>query len=287
LKEARFILESLYEPRSFFTFEASVGNRNFSLHNNSFNAQQLSTNKFTFVPSASYIHKSGLGISAAAYMTWEQQPQFFQYALSPSYDHFGKKIGFGISYTHYITRDDLEFYTTPINHEFYGYINSKKGWLRPRIAAGWATGGYREITRFDTTISGIRRTIIDTSTVSISGFTLMASLTHEFSWNNNFTKKDNISFTPQLSVIAGTENHTTKSQGKFIIKLLDRRFVRRYRLHDEDKSGLRLDSYAFSAYLSYYNGPFFISPQYFVSYFPGDSEKKFSNIFSLSAGILF
>ncbi len=287
MKEVRFILDALNEPRSFFTFETSIGNRNFSLHNNSFNAQQLSTDKFTLVPAASYIHKSGFGASAAAYMTWEPRPQFFQYALSPSYDHFGKKFGYGVSYTYYITRDDLEFYTTPIEHEFYGYINAKKGWLRPRLAAGWATGGYREITKFDTTIFGIKRTIIDTSTVNINGFTLMAAVTHEFSWYNIFNKKDNISLVPQLSVVAGTENYSSSSKGKLITQTLDRRFVRRYRINEEDNSGFRLNSFAFSLYLSYYNGPFYISPQYFVSYFPGDTEKPFSNIISLSVGFLF
>ena len=90
MKEARYILELLNEPHSFFTFETSIGNRNFSLHNNSFNALQLTTDKFTLVPTATYVHKSGSGASAAAYMTWDKNPQFFQYALSPSYDHFGK-----------------------------------------------------------------------------------------------------------------------------------------------------------------------------------------------------
>jgi hypothetical protein len=287
LKEVRYILDALNEPRSFFTFETSIGNRNFSLHNNIFNAKQMSTNKFTLVPNASYIHKSGFGASVAAYMTWEQQPRFFQYAFSPSYDHFGKKFGYGLSYTYYITRNDLEFYTTPIKHEFYGYINSKKGWLRPRLAAGWATGSYREVSRLDTTIYGIRRTIIDTSTVDINGFTLMASLMHEFSRDKIFNSKDNISLIPQLSVVAGTENYSTYSQGKLITRTTDRRFVRRYKINEEDKSGFRINSFAFSLYLTYYNGPLYISPQYFVSYFPRDPEKKFSNIISLSVGVLF
>ena len=287
MKEVRYLLDILNTPRSFFSFETSIGNRNFSLHNNSFNAQQLSTNKFTLVPTASYIHKSGLGISAAAYMTWEQQPQFFQYAFSPSYDHFGKKFGYGISYTYYITRDDLEFYTTPIKHEFYSYFNSKKGWVRPGFAAGWAAGSFREISRFDTTINGIKRTIIDTSMVDFNGFTLMASLSHVFSWDKIFGKNDNISLVPQFSVIAGTENYSTNSQGKLIIQGLNRRFVKTYRRTDEEHSGFRLNSVAFSLYLTYFNGPLFISPQYFVSYFPGDAEKKFSNIISLSVGVMF
>jgi hypothetical protein len=287
LKEARYILEALSEPHSFFTFETSIGNRNFSLHNNSFNALQLTTDKFTLVPTATYVHKSGFGASAAAYMTWDKNPQFFQYALSPSYDHFGKKFGYGVSYTYYMTRDDLEFYSTPIKHEFYGYINSKKGWLRPRLAAGWATGDFREITRFDTTILGIKRTIIDTSTVKLSGLTLMVSLTHDFNWYNIFSKVDNISLVPQISAIAGTENYETVRQGKFITHVLDRRIVRRYSRSEEDNSGFRLNSFAFSLNFSYYTGPLFISPQYMLSYFPGAKENSFSNIVALSIGVLF
>jgi len=287
LKEVKFLLDALNAPRSFFNFEASVGNRNFSLHNNGFNAQQLTTNRFTLVPVASYVHKSGFGASAAAYMTLESNPKFFQYALSPSYDHFGKKLGYGVSYTYYITRDDLEFYTTPINHEIYAYINARKGWLRPRLAAGWASGGYREITRFDTTIYGIKRTIIDTSTVDLSGITLIGSLMHEFSWYNIFSKKDNLTLTPQLSVIAGSENYDTYSQGKKVTQFLDRRIVRRYRLNDEETTGFNFNSFAFSFNVTYYNGPFYVSPQYYLSYFTGETEKQFSNIVSLSFGMLF
>lgn len=246
LREMKLLLESLSEPKSFFTFETSVGNRNYSLHNNIFNAQQSTTNIFTLVPTASYVHKSGFGLSAAAYLTWESAPQFFQYALSPSYDHFGKKFGYGVSYTHYFTEDDLEYNTTPIKREIYSYINTKKGWLRPGIAAGWATGNYREITRFDTTILGVKRTLIDTSTVELSGITLMASVMHPFSWDNIFTKRDNFSLIPQLSIIAGTENYQTNSQGRLITQTPQRRYVRRYNTDNDEKSGFGIQSFAFS-----------------------------------------
>ena len=115
----------------------------------------------------------------------------------------------------------------------------------------------------------------------------MASITHEFSWDNIFSKVDNISLVPQLSVVAGTANYETVRQGKLITQALDRRIVRRYKRNLEDKSGFRLNSFAFSLYLTYYTGPVYISPQYMLSYFPGTTDKSFSNIFSLSVGVLF
>jgi hypothetical protein len=287
LKDVKYLLDLLNEPRSFFTFETSIGNRIYSLHNNIINARQLSTNKFTLVPSVSYIHKSGLGFSAAAYLTWEARPQFFQYALSPSWDHFGKKFGYGVSYAYYITRDDLEFYTTPIKNEVYGYFSTRKGWLRPRISSGWASGSYREITKFDTVILGMHRRIIDTSTVHIQDFSIMFSVLHEFSWNHIFSRKDNITLMPEISAVAGAQHLESENKGKLVTKTRLRRFVRKYDMHGTENTGLYMESLAFSLYATYYNGPLYISPQYFLSYFLGSSENKFSNIISLSVGVMF
>jgi len=55
-----------------------------------------------FLPSVSYIHKSGLGFSATGYVRGiDATPSLYQMALSPSYDHIGEKSMFGVSYTYY------------------------------------------------------------------------------------------------------------------------------------------------------------------------------------------
>jgi hypothetical protein len=139
LADLRGLLDSMGIRKSFFSVDLGVGNRLFSLRNNSFNAQQVAENRVSFTPSLAYYHKSGLGVSATAFMSvFDGKASFYQYAFSPSYDFLNsKQVAFGVSYAYYLTRDDLSFYATPFRHELYGYVRGRKGWLRPGFNAGW------------------------------------------------------------------------------------------------------------------------------------------------------
>jgi hypothetical protein len=288
LREIRELVAGLDMRQSMFSVSMGVGNRLYSMRNDGFNAQQVSLNQFAITPMLSYVHKTGLGISAMAYVNiGDGKLTPYQYALSPSYDRMGKgSLAYGLSYTHYFTRDDLDFYATPLRDELYGYIYHKKSWLEPGLSVGWAGGNYREVHTLDTVILGVRRHIVDTATVKLQDITLMASLSHSFDWDDVLKKGDGISIEPRLLLIAGSTNMQQESR----IKILSGRNLQRVRFRNRSmtgSSGLQVQSLAFSLSASYIIGKWSFSPQYHVGYYFQDGEKPFIHLFSMVATVLF
>ncbi len=288
LKELRLLMDSLEMNTSFFMVNIGVGNRLFSLRNNNFNAHQITTNKLSSTPSASYYHKSGLGFSAATFVTSDSgKVQFYQYALSPAFDYMkGKHLAYGVSYTRYFTKNDVSFYTTPFKNELFAYIQARKGWIKPGLSLGWANGDYREIIQFDTVVFGITRRIVDTTRVKLQDLSLVGSVSHVFDWDNILKRGDNISIIPQFSLVAGAQRYDTDSKGKFMLGKKGR-ITRRYNYSSIENTGFRLQAIAMSINVTYFISKFSITPQYFLSYYIPESEKKFINIFSIMAGISF
>ena len=290
LKDLRSMLDSLDYDKSFLAMNINVSNGLFSLRNNNFNSQQAVMNKFSLVPAVSYNHKSGLGITGAAYMIFDSAKSgFYQYALSPSYDYVkGKKVSFGVSYTHYFVSDGYEDYSTPFANEFYGYIHGRKGWLRPGASLGWAMGNYKDVYIKDTVILGIPRRIIDTTHTSISDLSITASLAHEFEWDGVLAKDDDLTITPILYVVAGAQQYNVVSKYKLVWLASAGRLARKFKRTSVQNTGLEFQSFAFSLSLDYDIGAFSFSPQYYVSYYlPTTTANRWSNIFGLSIGFIF
>ena len=289
LADIRGLLDSMGIRKSFFTVDLGVGNRLFSLRNNTFNAQQVSENRVSLTPSVAYFHKSGLGLSATAFMSvFDGKPSFYQYAFSPSYDYLdSRKLVFGVSYAYYLTRDDLSFYATPFKHELYGYVRARKGWLRPGFSAGWATGSYQEVRQLDTVINGIPRRITDTTNVGVTDLALSASASHSFDWEGVFTRKDGLTVVPMIMLTAGAQTYDVQS--KFTV-FSGRRFryvSRRARTNDFENTGLRFQSVSAAVNASYFVGAFSVSGGYFLNYFIPETDTKFTHVFSVSVGLTF
>ena len=210
LVELRSLLDSMNKPVSFFSFYTSVSNRLYSTKNNAFNAQQYSNSGIAVSPSISYYHKTGLGLSATSYMrTIDGQFSLYQTALSPSFDKINKKIMYGVSYSYYIKK--LSAVSTPYEHEVYAYVQGRKKWLRPSLAFGWAEGEYKDISVIPIKLNGNYRWISDTSMVTLNDLSLIAGLSHSFVFDHIFTKKDALTFVPQVNVIGGMQSFGIKS----------------------------------------------------------------------------
>jgi hypothetical protein len=289
LQAIRDLVKDLDVKQSMFSISMGVGNRLYSMRNDGFNAQQTTQNQFALTPMLSYIHKTGLGLTGMAYAKiGDGSLTPYQYALSPSYDRTGRgKLAYGISYTHYFVRDDLDFYATPLKDEVYGYIHTRKTWLEPGLAIGWAGGSYRQIQTLDTTILGIPRHITDTALVHLEDFTFIASLAHEFSFDDVLFKGDGISIDPRLSLVAGSTDYTYDFKRTV---LSYRKLLTRTRIRSGTKagnSGVQFQSAGFSITASYIIGKWAISPQYYVGYYFQDSAHPFTQLFSLSAMVIF
>jgi hypothetical protein len=289
LADLRYLLDSMKIRKSFFSVELGVGNRLFSMRNINFNAQQVTSNRISFMPSVTYYHKSGFGMSAMAFLsTFDGNPKFYQYAFSPSYDYLNnKKVSFGLSYTYYLTRDDLSVYATPFKHELYGYLRGRKGWLRPGFSLGWATGTYTDIKQLDTVIFGIPRRFVDTSLIGLQDFSMTFSAAHYFDFEDLFKKEDGLSIVPVIMLVTGAQNYAADSKTTLFSGTRLRNITRRYSYETSGKTGLRFQSLAAALSINYYINKLSFSAGYFISYYLPETDKPFSHIFSITAGLTF
>ena len=294
INELRSMLDSAGRNQSFFSINISASNRLFSTKNNAFNSQQSSAGVTAILPSVSYMHKSGLGLSATGYVRGiDGTPSLYQMALSPSYDHIGEKSMYGISYTYYSKDEQLSTAVTPYDHEVYAYVQHRKSWLRPALALGWAEGQYEDVSTIPLKFNGNYYWIKDTSNVMLNDLSVSASISHAFSFSEVLGKNDMLLISPQLSLIGGMQSYSTVSRSTTIVGTRTReaeleRIRKRYNVSRTDISRFTLQTAAFSTSFSWYRKAFSISAGYFLAYYFNSSmSNKTAHIFNLSTGWTF
>jgi hypothetical protein len=289
-------LDSATATKSFFSFNMGIGNRTFSVNNNSLNTQATAT-RLSYTPSVGYYHKSGLGLSATAFLSsLNNKLQFYQYAITPSFDYFSEKFSTGISYTRYLDKDTAIASVSPYINDIYGYAYLKKKKWRYGIALGYANGSfsdrisYKDSVRvFDTTINrlvwrGYLATI--NSNNRIYDLSVSASLRKEFEWFDLLKKNDNLSFTITAYLVMGASRINTNSNISYVTRKLDlSRFKRTF--DTRDGTGFQLQSTALSFSLFYTIGKFNIQPVWFMDYYFPETDKKLSQVFSVALGVNF
>lgn len=294
--ELRAMLDSMGKGKSFVSVSFSLSNRLFSDKNNAFNAQQANTGVTAFSPSATYLHKSGFGMGATGYVrNFDGVTALYQTALSPSYDRIGSKAMYGISYTYYakgnakkISQSDG---VTPFDHEVYAYIQSRKTWLRPALAVGWAKGGYQDVAqRTDPRFPN--RVLYDTTQVQFDDFSLNASVSHTFSAAGLLSTKDLLIVIPQLSLIGGLQQYsvTTKTASQPVRPRDARldRFRNLYKVSNSEGSAVALQTFAASVSMSWNLSAFSVSSGYFLGYaLDAVSGGRFSQFFNMGIGYVF
>lgn len=301
MKEFDAFVDSLTGRKSYFDISTGIGNRLFSLQNNAFNSQQASTNKLTLTPTFSYYNKTGLGLSWTSFLVFDgSNTGFAQHALTPSYDYVKEgKVSFGFSYTRYFINENNTFSSTPFQNELYSYVNATKGWLQPGLSIGWAKGKYSEEYSKDTVvtrvINGVTRqvriTLRDTIKTTLSDFSLIGSVKHDFEWYEIFGKNDDITFTPMLMLIAGNQKYNVSQTSSFSGTYRPRLYKSLGSYKENGSTGFRLQSAGLSLNATYTAGKFYISPQYYFDYYLpndlGNGEKRTTSVFTVTAGVTF
>jgi len=287
-KDLDLLKELLEDKTSYFNVNLSLGNQLFSKNNFSLNSQQSTINAMSFKPGVGYYHKSGLSLSGLAFMNLSNSGDgFYQYSITPSYDYNGEgKVSGGISYTSYFTKakDTLPDYATPYDHEFYGYAYLNQGLIQPGITLGYATGKYTEIFRGRVVGPlGTQVFVLDSQKTKQSDFSLSASVQHNFDWYNVISDNDGLSFVPTLMLNAGSSkttilSHSNKLVSNIVAKKKNNRF-------SNLNSGFQIYSLGLSLNLMYEIGKFYLQPETYFDYYFLDSDKKFTTLFSVSAGI--
>ncbi len=302
MDELKSLLGTMYKPESFFSANLAYSNRLFSTKNNALNVQQATTGQAALLPSVSYFHKTGFGLTATGFMrTIDKKPSFYQMAISPSYDYIGKKIITGISYTNYIKTVSNNLLSTPFTHEVYAYAQFRKSVVRPFLALGWASGQYDDVTIRRFRDRGNNLLVSDTSRVYLNDFSTILGVSHTFSFQNVFTKNDFLTVVPSLNLIAELQNYKVNPIGFGVIGDLDddeeddnddkvdiERIRKRFNLNPLAVSKFSFQTLAFSANVNWYKSSYSVSAGYFMGYyFNNVNTSKFAHFFNLTFGVTF
>ena len=203
-------MDSILSPRSYFMPSISVSRGYFNFNSKS-NELLETTPKITYSPMLTWYHKSGFGISGTGYMINDDKNlNLYQFSVTPAFDYLqNHDLATGLSYTRYFNKDSLPFYTSPLKNEVYAYFTYRKWWVRPMIALSYGWGSRSDYEEREDLIQSLRLrprgyTYINT-TESVSDFSLLASVRHDFYWLDVMTYNDHIRFTPQVSFTSGTQ----------------------------------------------------------------------------------
>ncbi len=275
------------KPGSYFDFNLGISNSIFSTKNNSLNAEQATTKKIFFTPSAGYYHKSGFGLALNTYISSDSgKMKLYQYAINPFYNYSGKKINAGISYSRYIAGEAVEsFATSPYKNDIYASFKLKKPWLQTGISLGYANGNFKEY--FDTTI--LLRRITDTITTKLYDFSAILSAEHEFDLGSLFTKEDNLTVVPSLMLNASSQKWTISHSNSLSKRRpAVQRALKSVYGDGTSSAAFQLQSIALLMEATYTTGKFYLQPQFYIDYYlPVTSVSKFTNVFSVIAGLTF
>ncbi len=289
-------MDSILSPHSYFLSSLSVNKGVYNFESKNTALLLESSKKLTYSPTLGYYSKSGLGLTANGFIVDDgQHMNLYQVAVSPSFDYLKHKdFASGVSYTRFFTKDLLPFYTTPLQNEVYGYFTYRKSWVRPTLSMSYGWGNRKDYSQRETLIQDLRLrrrgfTYINTEE-TVSDFSVMASVRHDFYWLDVFTFKDHIRFTPQLAFTSGTQKfgfNQSSSTYATTIRTSSNVLYSTDNLYLDDQ--IKFQPLSLTLFLrgEYSIGRFFVQPQFIMDYYLPVSTDNFNAFFSLNLGFIF
>ncbi len=289
-------LDSLNQRRSFFSAGITAGTSLFSFEEKN-NGLYATERKFLASPFMSYFHRSGFGLTASTYIISDDKKFYpFQYAITPSYDLIKRKYSTGVSFTRYLVKDSLKFYTTPIQQEAFAYFAFKDLWIRPAIsvAYGWGSETSYEKRKLKIKKNRSRHSRNATDVVlterrdeSLHDLSVIFSLKKDFSFFDVLNNKDMISLTPVVLINCGTQQYGFNSSYSFTRTSSVKAASLPSNVSITDRSSFSAQTAALIMRASYLSGRFLFQPQLIMDYFIPGEEKQFNTAFSVTAGVSF
>lgn len=290
-------MDSILTPNSYLMTTLTLGKGYYNFEQKG--SDDIRTvQKLNYLPTLAYYHRDGFGISATGYVVNDETNlNLYQVSVSPSFDYLkNRNFAAGISFSRFFTKDSLPFYTSPLENELYAYFTYRRTWLRPSIALSYGWGSRSAYEKREVFVQDLRLRrrgfIFINTTESVSDFSLIASLRHDFYWLDILTYNDHIRFTPHLSFTSGTQkfgfnqssNTYTYNTG---IGGTTNVLYNSENVYLDDQ--INFQPLSLSLYLrgEYSIGKFFIQPQFSMDYYFPANNNNFSTLFSLSAGLIF
>lgn len=289
-------MDSILSPNSYFLMSISMGKGYYNFETKNTSSLIESSKRLTYTPTIGYYNKSGLGFTLAGSVVNDKQNlNMYQVAATGSFDYLrNKDFATGVAFTKFITKDSLPFYTTPIQNELYAYFTYRKWWIRPTVSASYGWGSRTDYMNRESVIQDLRLrrrgfTYINT-TESVSDFSLITSIRHDFYWLDVFTFNDHIRLTPQLALTSGTQKfgfNQSSSTYATVIRTGSNVLYSTEELYLDDQINFQPQSLTLYLRSEYSIGKFFIQPQLTLDYYFPATNKHFTTLFSINVGFLF
>jgi hypothetical protein len=252
--------------------------------------------ELTFTPTVGYYSKTGLGITGmGSFVNDKGNFRFYQLAISPSYDYLrNKRLAAGISFTRYVTKDSLPFYTSPLQNELYAYFTYRRWWFKPMVAASYGWGSrsdFQERQDYITSLQ-LRRTgftRIDTRE-SVSDLSLIFSVRHDFYWLDVLSFNDHIRVSPQVSFTSGSQKfgfNQTSNTYATALRSGANVLYNSENVYLDNKLYFQPLDLTFYLKTEYSLGRFYLQPQLILDYYFPATTKRFTGLVSVSGGFIF
>jgi hypothetical protein len=181
-----------------------------------------------------------------------------------------------------------------LQNELYAYFTYRKWWLRPTVALSYGWGSRTDYMERETLIQDLRLlrrgvTRIN-STESVTDFSLITSVRHDFYWLGLMSYKDHLRFTPQLSFISGTQKfgfNQSANTYATTIRTNSNILYNSENVYLDDQLDFQPLSLTMFLRGEYSIGKFFVQPQLVLDYYFPATEKNFSTLFSCNVGFIF
>jgi hypothetical protein len=297
IRDLSAFIDSSEKPRSLLAVELGFGNGFFTSKNAT--AATGYSEKTFLTPTMSYLHKSGFGLSASAYMTQDLGSfTVYQGVITPSYQISRRNWSAGITYSRYINKDSTSFAINPMRNDIYAYGTWKKYWLEPGVAFDFSFESYKVEQNVSPQNTGSGPfynpgapdgiSVQETDNINAHTLAAIVSIQHDFEWFSLLTRNDHIAFTPTIFVLGNSANYDVA-----VIKSLKTGFAKRFTNGDFQKNtagnafALQSAGALLDAVYSYKH--FLIDPQilgnYFINASPGVSPLRISYLVNI--GLVF
>jgi len=296
LQDMETFLDSISLPHSYLLGSLAMGTGYYN-YTSKTTALIEARRGFTYIPTLGFFYKNGLSLTASGNIVSEENSKLnlYQIGVSPGYDYLkNKDFATGFAYTRFFTKDTLSFYTTPLQNEVYAYFTYRKWWFKPSIALSYGWGSRTDYVEREEQIQDLRLrrsgvTRIN-STESVSDFSIITSVRHDFYWLGIFSYKDHVRITPQLSFVSGTQKFGFNQSANTYATILRTGTNVLYNSENvnlDDQVEFQPLSLTMFLRGEYSIGKFFIQPQLVFDYYFPANKDNFSTLFSVNLGVLF
>ncbi len=290
-KELDKLIDSISKPRSFGLADVSIGDASFDFYTKG-NDSLLGATKLAISPMLGYFHQSGLGLSAEASIINDGQSfNPYQFSVSGFYDYLkNRNFITGTSISHYFTKKNLAFYTSPLENEMQAYFTYRKKSLKPSASIRYGWGSEETVTVQEVRNKNLKITRNITTQKDVASFTLTASLRYDFYQLDVLSRKDYLRITPQISLTSGSEQYGFNQVSS--VAAARGHSGKNASFNTENtvlNTSSKFQPLSLTTFLKteYSKGRFFVQPQLAVDYYLPAATNNLYFSFLVNAGFLF